>query len=120
MPEPLKIGLVSDLNPDVIFYPGSNGAQQNIPSVHPCLTLSELGIKMDALGVAKPSSFGNMVDAWISRGWIHLNDQIVTPGKHVLENLDDAGSLHQKLVELNRMKEESSLKPETVKKIITS
>lgn len=120
MPKPLKKSLVSDLNPDVVFYPDSTNKDHNPQSIRPCLTMSELGIKMNALGVLRPSSFGKTVDDWISNERIHLKDCVVTPGKRVLKNLDDAGSLHQKLFELNRIKEESTLKPETVREIITS
>ncbi|MDX1640706.1 MAG: hypothetical protein R3220_03355 [Balneolaceae bacterium] len=120
MPEPLGKSLMSDLNPDVVFYPDSGNLSENIQSIHPCITLSELGIKMESLGVAKPSSFGKNVDDWISKGWIHLNNRVVTPGKQIIKNLDKAGSLQKKLQKLNQMKEKSTLKPETVKEVITS
>ncbi|WP_234573024.1 toprim domain-containing protein [Rhodohalobacter sp. 614A] len=120
MPKLLEKSLISDLNPDVIFYPDSDNIFNSIQSIYPCLTLSELGIKMNELGIAKSSKFGKTVDEWISKGWIHLNNRTVTPGKKVVKYLDEANSLHKKLLEVNRLKENRTLKPETVKEIITS
>lgn len=120
MPNPLQSCLISDLNPDVAFYPDSPEAPAKAESVHPCLTLSELGIKLEALGVVKASSFGKTVDQWIASKWIHLDDQVVRPGAEILKYLGDANSLRKKLIRLNLLKEESTLKHETVRDVITS
>lgn len=120
MPKQLETSLVNDLNPDVIFYPDSNNPTNDTLSIHPCLTLSELGIKMTDLGIAKPSTFGKTADEWISKGWINLNRRTVIPGKEVLKNLNSADLFYQKLLKLNQLKEDSTLQPETVRKIITS
>lgn len=120
MPKQLETSLVNDLNPDVIFYPDSNNPVNGTLSIYPCLTLSELGIKMNELGIIKPSTFGKTADKWISKGWINLNRRTVTPGKEVLKNLNSADVFYQKLLKLNQLKEDSTLQPETVRKIITS
>lgn len=120
MPEPIEEALVSDLNPNVAFYSTSSKNTEQTQSIRPCLTVSELGIQLNNLGVIKPSNFGKTLDEWISKGWIQLNEHVVTPGKPVLRQLDHANSLQEKLFELNRLKEESTLKRETVVDIITS
>lgn len=120
MPEPIKKGLVSDLNPDVAFYAISADNSDETQSIRPCLTISELGIQLNDLGVLKPSSFGKKVDEWMSKDWIQIKNQIVTPGKQVLKQLDKAQSLRNKLLELNRLVEETTLRRETVIDIITS
>lgn len=120
MPEPIENVLVSDLNPDVAFYSESSESTDQAQPIRPCLTISELGLKLDKLGVIKSSSFGKILDDWISKGWIRLNSRIVTPGKYVLKQLDRAHSLNEKLIKLNRLKEEPILRHETVFDIITS
>lgn len=120
MPEPIKGALVSDLNPDVAFYSNPFDYSEKIQSIRPCLTVSELGIELNRLGVIKPSNFGKTLDEWISKGLIQLNKRIVTPGKLVLKNQDQAQSLRKKLFELNRLKDDLTLKRETVIDIITS
>lgn len=120
MPKQLEKSLVNDLNPDVIFYPDSNNNSNGAQSVRPCLILSGLGIKMNDLGIVKPSTFGKTVDEWISKRWINLYNRTVTPGKEILKNLDHADFLRQKLLKLNQLKKDSTLKPETVQEIITS
>lgn len=120
MPQPIKKAFVSDLNPDTAFYSTSSESSEETQSIRPCLTISELGIQLNKLGVIKPSNFGKTLDEWTSKGWVQINKQVVTPGKPVLQQLDQANSLRKKLFELNRIKEESTLGPETVIDIITS
>lgn len=120
MPEPIEEALVSDLNPDVVFYSTSSESSGQSHSIRPCLTVSELGIQLAKLGVIKPSNFGKTLDEWISKRWIQLDERVVTPGKPVLQYLGQAQSLFRKLLELNRLKEEHTLKRETVVDVITS
>lgn len=120
MPKPIGKVMVSDLNPDVAFYSRTPVHSEYTESIRPCLTISELGIKLNSLGVIKPSNFGKTLDQFVSKGWIHLKERIVIPGKPVLQKLDRAGSTRKKLLELNRLKEEPTLKHETVVDIITS
>lgn len=121
MPKPLEQSFMSDLNPDTIFYPESAvSSPSDSHSIRPCLTLSDLGIRLNEIGVAKPSDFGKTVDSWISKEWIRVENSVALPGRQVLKNLDAAVSLHQKLKKLNHIKEESALLPETVVEIITS
>jgi hypothetical protein len=120
MPEPIKNGLVSDLNPDVAFYALSSENSGETQSIRPCLTISELGIQLNDLGVLKPSSFGKKVDEWMSKDWIQIKNRTVIPGQQVLKQLGKAQSLKNKLLELNRLVEETTLRHETVIDIITS
>lgn len=120
MPKPAERILVSDLNPDVVFFQDSPKSEKPAESIRPCVTLSDFGVQLHELGVMKPSGFGKSVDEWISREWIQLNGRIVTPGNHILGKLDHAHSIRKKLLELNRLKEEPTLKRETVVDIITS
>ncbi len=120
MPESIEKTWASDLNPDVAFYSASPESSEDPQSIRPCLTISELGIELNKLGVIKSSSFGRGFDDWISKKWVHLNGRVVTPGKHVLQQLDRAYSLNKKLMELNRLKDGVTLKRETVVDIITS
>lgn len=120
MPEPIKQAFVSDLNPDVAFYASSAESSIDMQSIRPCFTISELGIKLEKLGVLKPSGFGKHLDEWISKRWVQWNGSVVTPGKNILRQIDRAHSLKEKLVQLNRLKEEPTLKRETVVNIITS
>ncbi|MDZ7720613.1 MAG: toprim domain-containing protein [Balneolaceae bacterium] len=120
MPKPVDQILVSDLNPDIVFFQDSEKSVTSAESLRPCVTLSDFGIQLHELGVMKPSGFGKTVDEWISKGWIELNGRIVTPGNQILGKLDQAHSLRKKLMELKRLKEEPTLKRETVVNIITS
>lgn len=120
MPKHPGHSFVSDLNPDVVFYPESSNGIDGTQSIRPCLTLSELGIQMDAFGVAKPSDFGKTVDGWLTKGWIQIDGRVVRPGREVLNKLDNAVSLQKKLQKLNRLKEENALRSETVLDVISS
>lgn len=120
MPEPIDKVLVSDLNPDVAFFPKSSENRGHSQSIRPCLTISELGILLDDLGVIKPSKFGKILDKFISQGWVHLDGPVIAPGKKVLQKLDKAHSTRKKLLELNRLKEEPTLRIETAVDVITS
>lgn len=120
MPEPIERTLISDLNPDAAFYSVSSESSKQTRSIRPCLTVSELGIKLDTLGVMRSSNFGKNFDDWISKRWIQLNGHVVTPGKQVLQKLNNAPSLNEKLLKLNLLKEKPGLKRETVVGIITS
>lgn len=68
----------------------------------------------------RSSNFGKNFDDWISKRWIQLNGHVVTPGKQVLQKLNNAPSLNEKLLKLNLLKEKPGLKRETVVGIITS
>ncbi len=120
MPNSLEACLINELNPDAIFYPDQSAGIENTVSLRPCITLSELGIKLNQAGVVKPSSFGKNVDEWMSKGWIRVENGVAVPGREVIKQMNQAEALRQKLAELNRIKENSSLTPETVKEVITS
>ncbi|NBC67011.1 MAG: hypothetical protein GVY07_15315 [Bacteroidetes bacterium] len=120
MPEPIDKVLVSDLNPDVAFFPTSSINGEHAQSIRPCMTVSELGILLDNLGVIKPSNFGKTLDEFISKGWVHLDGPVIAPGKKVLQKLDLAQSTRKKLLELNRLKGEPTLTTETAIDVITS
>lgn len=120
MPFPLTRCYINDLRPDVGFYPESEEFSEKVGTIHPCVTISDLGLKMNEIGVIKPSKFGKTLDEWISKKWIKLEGKIISPGPDILKHIDKASDLHHKLFELNRLKDISELKPETVKAVITS
>lgn len=121
IPEPLQFTFSNALMPDLFFYPSkdSNLTKDSI-SLRPCITVEEIGLEMDKLGVLKPSSFGKSLDEWVERKWIQIDCGVVKPGKTILEQLQKGTTLKKILTELNEKAEFNSLHPETIKTILSS
>lgn len=121
MPAVLGRSFVNELNPGIYFYPAQSGSVSDEPlSLNPCVTVSDLGSKLNRLGVVKPSAFGKTVDEWIDKEWIQIKNNVVLPGKPVLKKTDHAAAYREKLETLNRLAENSSLTGETVQAVLTS
>lgn len=107
--------------PDILFFPERPGRPQKTPRfLSPYLGVEALGQKLSTTGMAKASSFGKNLDSWSSRGWIRVHNGMVKPGSKI-RNLSRNGSLYrQKLTALERAAHDISLKPETVRSILSS
>lgn len=121
IPEGLKHSFSNELRPEVFFYPIQMMDELNsIQSLRPCTTVDDLGVRLNQLGIIRPSEFGKNLDSWIDKGWIRINKNIVSPGKPILQNLHRSGSLKKIFTELNKHTEISNLKPETIRAVFTS
>ncbi len=121
MPAVLEHSFVNELNPGIYFYPAqSQSVAEKSISVNPCVTVSDLGMKLNRMGVVKPSAFGKALDAWAAKGWIQISNNVAIPGKPVLQRADYAAALREKLLSLNRMAENNTLSGETVQTLLTS
>lgn len=121
IPEPLQSTFSNALMPDLFFYQteGSDSDKETI-SLRPCITVDEIGLEMNKLGVLKPSGFGKSLDEWIDRRWIQIDSGVVKPGKTILEQIQKGSTLEKILTELNQKAEFNSLHPETIKTILSS
>lgn len=119
LPVLLEHSWMSELHPEIYFYPVENN-QPSPSSLRPVIQVSELGVKLNTLGIARPSNFGELLDEWIQKKWIKLDKSITTPGKSVLKAIHRAGDFYKKFIELEQAAEKPALKPETVRTIITS
>ena len=121
IPNPLQLTLSNALMPDLFFHQteGSELSKDTI-SLRPCITVGEIGLEMNKLGVLKPSGFGKRLDEWIDRKWIQIDSGVVNPGKIILSRLHKGSALEKILTELNQKAELNILHPETIKTILTS
>lgn len=121
IPETLPITYSNPLMPDLFFYPvGKPDLKRQSDTLRPCITVGEIGMEMNRLGVLRPSGFGKSLDEWIDKRWIHINNGVVNPGKTILEQMEKGTKLDKILTELNQKAESSSLHTETIQAIITS
>ena len=121
MPEALAHSYVNELNPGIYFYPHQErDFIKKSASLNPCTTVSDLGIKLNKIGVLKPSKFGKAVDEWLKKGWVQIRNNVVTPGKPVRSMMGRAQSFQHIFASLNRQAENNSLAPETVQSILSS
>lgn len=123
IPDPLQFTFSNALMPDLFFYPyptENSEITKNLFSLRPCITVDEIGIEMNALGVLKPSGFGKSLDEWVDRRWIQIGSGVVKPGKTILEQIQNGSTLEKILTELNEKADFNSLHPETIKTILSS
>jgi 5S rRNA maturation endonuclease (ribonuclease M5) len=121
IPEPLQHTYSNALLPDLFFYQKEKiDFNRSTIALRPCITVDEIGIEMNNLGVLKPSGFGSSLDKWIDKGWIHIDYGTVTPGKTILEQLQKGTALERILLDLNQKAELNSLHPETIQTILSS
>lgn len=121
IPEPLQTTFSNALMPDHFFYnTGLSDLNCDSISLRPCITVNEIGMEMNKLGVIKPSGFGKSLDEWIDRKWIQIQSGVVEPGKTILEQLQKGSALDKILIELNEKAEYNTLHPETIKTILSS
>jgi hypothetical protein len=121
LPEPLKISYTNELYPGFYFY---RDIEEEDPagttSLRPCLTVSDLGIALNKLNIAKPSAIGKNLDEWEMKKWIRIEGEIVKPGDTILKHLNNANSFLNKLTELKSLSENKSLSIETVRAVLAS
>ncbi len=121
IPEPLQFTFSNALLPDLFFYQTQNtDLNRNSFSLRPCITIDEIGMEMNKLGVLKPSGFGKRLDEWVDRRWIQIDSGVVKPGKTILEQIQKGSILEKILTELNEKADFNSLHPETIKTILSS
>lgn len=121
IPDPLHSTFSNVLMPDLFFYQIEKSEINNDPtSLRPCITVNEIGLEMNKLGVLKPSGFGKCLDEWVDRRWIQVDSGIVKPGMAILNQLHNGSVLEKILTELNQKAEYNSLHPETIKAILSS
>ena len=122
LPAPLEASYTNELNPGVYFYDAEKHDKPNRAptSLHPCITLSDLGTAMNRLGTGRPSSFGKKLDEWSKKKWVRIEGEIVKPGTEILKYLNDAESYERILTELGKMSEYENLTAETVRDLLTS
>ncbi|MEX0945251.1 MAG: DNA topoisomerase [Balneolaceae bacterium] len=121
IPEPLNETYRNELLQEVFFYSDLNHRSAgNLFSLRPCITIDELGSKMNQLGVLKPSVFGKSLDDWIEKGWIQIKNGAVIPGKPILQDIHKSSTISTVLNELKRLSDNSSLTSETIRTLFTS
>lgn len=121
IPQPLPYTFSNALMPDLFFYQTENAELNgNTFSLRPCITVNEIGLEMNKLGVLKPSGFGKNLDEWVDRRWIKIDSGVVKPDKTILAHLQKGPALEKILIELNQKAEFNSLRPETIKTILAS
>jgi len=121
IPKPLQFTFSNALMPDLFFYQTENSDLNNDSfSLRPCITVDEIGLELNKLGVLKPSGFGKSLDEWVDRNWIQINSGVVKPGKTILEQIQKGSTLEKILTELNEKADFNSLHPETIKTILSS
>lgn len=119
LPEPASKTWKNHLNPDIYFYPDEE-IDKEPSSLRPNMRPNQLGDALSKLGVLRPSNFGSFLDKCIYKKWITIKNNDVEPGKAVRVNLTESESLLKKLTSLKKLADDSSLKPETVRSIISS
>lgn len=121
LPEKLNQAYINELQAGIYFYE-ANGTvlTESRQSLRPVYTTSDLGILLFELGICQPSGFGKDLHDWASRGWIHIEKDLVTPGKPIVNKLNDAESFHKKLEKLNNLAESDTLDFETISSILSS
>lgn len=120
MPRPVDEAFVSELSPDIHYFPDQPGEPMDVNSLRPCLTLADIGHRMSELSSIRASRFGRDSDRWVENGWIEIRNGVVTPGPEVLKNLKHAKSLSRMLGEVAEKLDQGALHPETVRAIISS
>lgn len=121
IPELLHSSFYNELRPDLYFYPQFPvDIPKTTHSLRPCITIDDLGISLNQLDIIRPSEIGKNLDSWIDKEWIKVNQNIVTPGKLILQNIHKSGSFKAILSEFQKLTDISSLKPETIRSVITS
>ena len=121
IPDTLNHSYNNELRPDVYLYPQNNEfTTDSNHSIRPCNTVAELGYRLNEMGVLRPSEFGKSLDDWIEKGWIRVDQEIISPGRSILQNMHKAGSLKRMLTQLQKLSDNSSLKVETLREIFTS
>lgn len=121
IPAPLPFTFNNPLMPDLFFYPADlSDFDYNSISLRPCITVDEIGMEMNNLGVLTPSGFGKNLDEWIDRKWIQIHSGVVRPGNTILRQSNNGTILREILTELNQKAELNPLLPETVQAILTS
>ncbi len=121
IPDVLNSSFYNELRPDLYFYPlNSEDIPKSTQSLRPCITIDDLGNRLNNLDIIRPSEIGKNLDTWIDKEWIKVNQNIVTPGKQILQNMHKSGAFKAILSELQKLTDISSLKPETIKSVITS
>ena len=121
IPEPLPLTFSNPLMPDLFFFPVEKpDYTHNSTSLRPCITVDEIGMEMNKLGVMRPSGFGKSLDEWIDKRWIQINNGVVSSGKSILKQIDNGTTLGRILSELNQKAELNSLHSETIQAILTS
>lgn len=120
MPLAVDEAYVSELSPDIQYFPDQPGVTADVNSLRPCLTLGDIGHRMSELASVRASRFGRDTDRWIENGWVEIRNGVVTPGPVVLKNLRYAQSLSRVLREVSEKLDQGALQPETVRAIISS
>jgi hypothetical protein len=121
LPERISHAYINEFREGIHFFEGNGNVHgESRHSLRPVYTTSDLGTLLFELGICQPSGFGKNLDEWLARGWIHIENDLVTPGAPVIKKLNYAESLFNKLEKLNHLADSDSLDSETIRSIISS
>ncbi|MEX0823936.1 MAG: toprim domain-containing protein [Balneolaceae bacterium] len=120
IPRQLERAYAGEFHPDIFFYAPNSKLSEAKQSLRPCITISDLGLQLNKLGLLSPSSFGENLDRWMSQKWISVENSVVTPGKELLSHIKNADYYYQLIGNLGRLKKRGTISPETVSSIISS
>lgn len=120
IPRQLDRAYTGEFHPDIFFYAPNTKLSEAKQSLRPCITISDLGLQLNKLGLMSPSSFGENLDRWMSQKWISVENSVVTPGKELLSHIKKADFYYQIIKKLGKHKKRGAISPETVSSIITS
>jgi 5S rRNA maturation endonuclease (ribonuclease M5) len=120
LPEKVNQPLVSDLNPDLFFYPTDEKSESVAESLLPAITISDLGQHLNKFNLLSHSGFGKQLDEWIEKKLLTLDKGHLKPGKTLFPLLEKSELFYQSFVRINSLKKRPSLSFETVQRVLTS
>ncbi len=120
IPEELNEPLTNDFNPELYFYPSGDASDSHPASLRPVRSASDAGHRLVEPELISPSRYGEQLDRWIADQLLSVQSGYLTPGKKLSPYLDSADRYHTLFRQLKSLMNNSSLSPETVKRILTS